>query len=65
MFFTLGYEHLVVNMFVLPTGILLGANVTLMEAMMWNIVPVAIGNMIGAFLLVSVPVWLGFGASVT
>lgn len=62
-FFTLGYEHLVVNFFVIPTGMLLGAKTSLVEAILWNFIPVLLGNTVGAILLVTIPVRVAFGAS--
>ena len=48
MFFALGFEHAVVNMFVIPAGMLLGADVSLGDWWGWNQLPVLIGNVIGA-----------------
>ncbi len=61
-FFTLGYEHLVVNFFVIPAGILLGARTSIVEAIIWNFVPVFLGNAVGAFLLVTIPMRLANGS---
>ncbi|OJU99285.1 MAG: formate transporter, partial [Verrucomicrobia bacterium 61-8] len=47
MFFALGFEHAVVNMFVIPTGMLLGANVSVYEWWVWNQIPVTLGNLVG------------------
>jgi formate/nitrite transporter len=49
-FVALGFEHSVVNMFMIPTGILLGAKVSLSEWWMWNQIPVTLGNLVGGFL---------------
>jgi len=49
MFFALGFEHAVVNMFVIPTGMLLGARVSLSDWWVWNQIPVTAGNLIGGF----------------
>jgi formate transporter len=49
-FFGLGFEHAVVNMFVIPAGILLGAKVTIAD-WWWNQGPVLLGNLVGALLL--------------
>jgi len=46
-FFAQGFEHSVVNMFVVPAGILLGAHVTLGDWWLWNQVPVTLGNLLG------------------
>ena len=49
-FFAQGFEHSVVNMFLIPTGIMLGAKVTLTDWWLWNQLPVTLGNFIGGFL---------------
>jgi len=46
-FFGLGYEHSVVNMFVIPTGMMLGANVSFTQWWIWNQIPVTLGNIVG------------------
>ena len=47
-FFALGFEHAVVNMFVIPAGMLLGAHVSIGEWWAWNQAPVLLGNLVGA-----------------
>lgn len=54
-FFALGYEHSVVNMFIIPAGIWMGALVSLSDWRLWNQLPVTLGNLIGGFLFVGVP----------
>jgi formate transporter len=49
-FFAHGFEHAVVNMFVLPTAILMGADITISDWWIWNQIPVTIGNFIGGFI---------------
>jgi formate transporter len=49
MFFAQGFEHAVVNMFVIPTGMVLGAKVTLADWLLWNQIPVTLGNLVGGF----------------
>ncbi|QQN61514.1 formate/nitrite transporter family protein [Bradyrhizobium diazoefficiens] len=49
LFFALGFEHAVVNMFVIPTGMLLGAKVSLSDWWLWNQIPVTLGNIVGGF----------------
>lgn len=49
-FFAQGFEHSVVNMFLIPTGMMLGAKVSLADWWLWNQIPVTIGNFIGGFL---------------
>ena len=49
-FFAQGFEHSVVNMFVIPTGMMFGAKVSLADWWIWNQLPVTLGNLIGGFL---------------
>lgn len=46
-FFAQGFEHAVVNMFVIPAGMILGANVSVGDWWFWNQIPVLIGNFAG------------------
>ncbi|SDH82312.1 formate/nitrite transporter [Alteribacillus persepolensis] len=47
-FFGQGFEHAVVNMFVIPAGMMLGANVTIADWWLWNQIPVLLGNLVSA-----------------
>jgi formate/nitrite transporter FocA (FNT family) len=49
LFFALGFEHAVVNMFVIPTGMMLGAKVSVTDWWLWNQIPVTLGNLVGGF----------------
>jgi formate/nitrite transporter len=49
-FFAQGFEHAVVNMFVIPTAMLMGAKVSLYQWWVWNQIPVTLGNILGGFL---------------
>lgn len=46
-FFALGYEHSVVNMYAIPAGILMGAPISISDWWLWNQIPVTLGNIIG------------------
>lgn len=46
-FFAQGFEHSVVNMFVIPAGMLLGAKVSFGDWWLWNQIPVTLGNVVG------------------
>ena len=46
-FFAQGFEHSVVNMFVVPAGMLLGAHVSVADWWLWNQIPVTVGNVLG------------------
>lgn len=49
-FFAMGFEHSVVNMFLIPAGILFGDTVTIADWWQWNQVTVTAGNIVGAVL---------------
>jgi formate/nitrite transporter len=57
-FFGQGFEHSVVNMFVIPTGMLLGAKVTVAEWWLWNQIPVTLGNLVGGFVFTGLALYL-------
>jgi formate/nitrite transporter len=46
-FFYMGFEHSIVNMFLFPSGLLLGGHFTFMDYMLWNELPTVVGNLIG------------------
>lgn len=49
-FFAHGYEHSIVNMFLIPAGMFFGAPVSVRQWWLWNQVPVTLGNIVsGAF----------------
>ena len=48
-FFGQGFEHSVVNMFLIPTGMMLGARVSFSDWWIWNQIPVTLGNFVGGF----------------
>jgi formate/nitrite transporter FocA (FNT family) len=58
-FFAQGFEHSVVNMFLIPAGMMLGAKVTFGDWWLWNQIPVTLGNIVGGF------VFTGFAIYVT
>ncbi len=49
-FFAQGFEHSVVNMFVIPAGMILGAHVSFHDWWLWNQIPVTLGNVIGGLI---------------
>jgi len=57
-FFALGYEHAIVNMFVIPAGIMLGANVTVADWWLYNEIPVILGNIIGGMLFTGMALYI-------
>ena len=59
-FFAQGFEHAVVNMFIIPTGMLLGAKVTLGDWWLWNQIPVTLGNIVGGFVFTGLAIYLTY-----
>ncbi len=51
MFFALVFEHAVVNMFLFPLGMMMGAEITVSQYLIWNEIPVILGNLLGGLLL--------------
>jgi len=49
-FFAQGFEHSVVNMFAIPAGMMMGAEVSVREWWIWNQIPVTLGNIVGGML---------------
>jgi len=50
-FFGLVFEHAVVNMFLFPMGMLMGADITIADWLLWNEIPVIFGNLVGGLVL--------------
>ena len=57
-FFAQGFEHAVVNMFIIPTGMMMGANVTVAEWWLWNQIPVTLGNLVGGFIFTGLALYI-------
>jgi len=47
LFFYMGFEHSVVNMFLFPYAMLMGGDFSVMDYMVWNEFPTALGNLVG------------------
>ncbi|WP_341942119.1 formate/nitrite transporter family protein [Microbacterium sp. LWH10-1.2] len=61
LFFYMGFEHSIVNMFLFPSGLLLGADFTIMDYLVWNEIPTVVGNLVGGLLLAGLPLYLTYG----
>ncbi len=59
-FFAQGFEHAVVNMFIIPTGMMLGAKVTFADWWLWNQIPVTLGNIVGGFVFTGLAIYLTY-----
>jgi formate transporter len=60
-FVSMGFEHCIANMFIVPLGITLGADITVNEFIVNNLIPATLGNMIGGMGFVSGVYYLCFG----
>lgn len=49
-FFAQGFEHSIVNMFVIPVGMMFGAPVSIRNWLLWNQLPVTLGNIVAGAL---------------
>ena len=47
LFFGMTFEHSVVNMFLFPSGLLMGGKFSIMDFMIWNEIPTVAGNLVG------------------
>ncbi|HZT24751.1 MAG TPA: formate/nitrite transporter family protein [Pseudolabrys sp.] len=57
-FFAQGFEHSVVNMFVIPTGMMMGAKVSVAQWWLWNQIPVTLGNLVGGFVFTGLALYI-------
>lgn len=51
-FFYLGFEHSIVNMYLFPSGLMLGGDFTISDYILWNELPTVIGNLVGGLTFV-------------
>lgn len=49
-FFAQGFEHAVVNMFLIPTAMMIGAEISFGDWWIWNQIPVTMGNFVSGFI---------------
>lgn len=47
LFFFMGFEHSVVNMFLFPFGLIMGGEFSVADYFLWNEIPTALGNLVG------------------
>src|SRR5271170_6412838 len=59
-FFAQGFEHSVVNMFIIPTGMMMGAKVTVADWWLWNQIPVTLGNLVGGFTFTGLAIYMTY-----
>ncbi|NVN52075.1 formate/nitrite transporter family protein [Mycolicibacterium hippocampi] len=52
LFFYMGFEHSVVNMFLFPSGLMLGGDFSIADYLVWNEIPTVLGNLVGGLAFV-------------
>ncbi|MFC4001856.1 formate/nitrite transporter family protein [Prauserella oleivorans] len=56
-FFYMGFEHSVVNMFLFPSGLMMGGDFSLADYFLWNEIPTVIGNLVGGLTFVGLTLY--------
>lgn len=56
-FFYLGFEHSIVNMFLFPIGLILGASFTWSDYLFFNEIPTVLGNLVGGLTFVGAMIY--------
>ncbi|PKV79294.1 formate/nitrite transporter family protein [Nocardia fluminea] len=57
LFFYMGFEHSIVNMFLFPSGLLLGGDFSLGDYLIWNEIPTVVGNLVGGLTFVGLTLY--------
>lgn len=57
LFFFMGFEHSIVNMFLFPFSMIMGAQFTIADYIIWNELPTILGNLVGGFVFVGLPLY--------
>ncbi|SDB03891.1 formate/nitrite transporter family protein [Bauldia litoralis] len=57
LFFYMGFEHSIVNMFLFPSGLMLGGNFSVSDYLIWNEIPTVIGNLVGGLAFVGLTLY--------
>ncbi len=58
LFFGMAFEHSVVNMFLFPAALMIGGDFSVLDYLIWNELPVILGNIVGGFVLTTLPLYL-------
>jgi formate/nitrite transporter FocA (FNT family) len=57
LFFFMGFEHSIVNMFLFPFSMIMGGDFTVMDYIVWNELPTVLGNLVGGLVFVALPLY--------
>ncbi|AEG44765.1 formate/nitrite transporter family protein [Isoptericola variabilis] len=61
LFFYMGFEHSIVNMFLFPSGLMLGGDFTIGDYLLWNEIPTVVGNLVGGLTFVGLTLYATHG----
>ncbi len=56
-FFYMGFEHSIVNMFLFPSGLMLGGKFSIYDYFVWNEIPTVVGNLVGGITFVGLTLY--------
>jgi formate/nitrite transporter len=56
-FFAMTFEHSIVNMFLFPSGLMLGGHFSIYDYLVWNEIPTVIGNLVGGLSFVGLTLY--------
>ncbi|GAA0546115.1 formate/nitrite transporter family protein [Actinomadura livida] len=56
-FFYMGFEHSIVNMFLFPSGLMLGGDFSVADYLLWNEIPTVVGNLVGGLTFVGLTLY--------
>ncbi len=57
LFFYMGFEHSIVNMFLFPFSMIMGGDFTVTDYLIWNEIPTVLGNLVGGLVFVALPLY--------
>ncbi|MGV9803003.1 formate/nitrite transporter family protein [Mycobacterium sp. NPDC003449] len=57
LFFYMGFEHSIVNMFLFPSGLMLGGDFSVTDYLIWNEIPTVLGNLVGGLAFVGLTLY--------
>lgn len=61
LFFYMGFEHSIVNMYLFPSGLLMGGAFTVGDYLIWNEIPTVLGNFVGGLSFVGLTMYATHG----
>ena len=56
-FFYMGFEHSIVNMFLFPSGLMMGGKFSIADYFIWNEIPTVVGNLVGGLAFVGLTLY--------